>query len=117
MTDTLSPFVYWAQTEGTISLKVDLKDVKVRIFPRLCFFGIYLRTFQDPDITLGPDKLKFSAFGHGAKGEHRYAFVLDFNCEVDPEVRNDIERFHDCNLNWFFRGVVIRFTIVRLILF
>jgi hypothetical protein len=25
----LSPFVYWAQTGSNISLKVDLKDVKV----------------------------------------------------------------------------------------
>lgn len=25
----LSPFVYWAQTENNVSLKVDLKDVKV----------------------------------------------------------------------------------------
>lgn len=26
---SISPFVYWAQTEAQISLKVDLKDVKV----------------------------------------------------------------------------------------
>jgi hypothetical protein len=26
---SISPFVYWAQTEDHISLKVDLKDVKV----------------------------------------------------------------------------------------
>lgn len=25
----LSPFVYWAQSESTIFLKIDLKDVKV----------------------------------------------------------------------------------------
>lgn len=29
MTQNLSPFVYWAQTESTVTLKVDLKDVKV----------------------------------------------------------------------------------------
>lgn len=28
----LSPFVYWAQTENQITLKVDLKDVKVNIY-------------------------------------------------------------------------------------
>lgn len=28
---SISPFVYWAQTEEQISLKVDLKDVKVNI--------------------------------------------------------------------------------------
>lgn len=27
----LSPFVYWAQTETHITLKIDLKDVKVLI--------------------------------------------------------------------------------------
>lgn len=27
----LSPFVYWAQTETQISLKIDLKDVKVSL--------------------------------------------------------------------------------------
>lgn len=29
---SLSPFVLWAQTEDQISLKIDLKDVKVSIF-------------------------------------------------------------------------------------
>lgn len=29
MSQSLSPFVYWAQTEHTVTLKVDLKDVKV----------------------------------------------------------------------------------------
>lgn len=28
---SVSPFVYWAQTEDQISLKVDLKDAKVKI--------------------------------------------------------------------------------------
>jgi Cu/Ag efflux protein CusF len=27
----LRPFVYWAQTESNVSLKVDLKDVKVTL--------------------------------------------------------------------------------------
>jgi hypothetical protein len=27
--EELSPFVYWAQTETNVSLKVDLRDVKV----------------------------------------------------------------------------------------
>lgn len=29
MADILTPFVYWAQTENHITLKVDLTDVKV----------------------------------------------------------------------------------------
>lgn len=27
---SVSPFVFWAQTEDQISLKIDLKDVKVK---------------------------------------------------------------------------------------
>lgn len=27
---SISPFVYWAQSEDQISLKIDLKDVKVK---------------------------------------------------------------------------------------
>lgn len=30
MSNTLTPFVYWAQTENQITLKVDLTDVKVQ---------------------------------------------------------------------------------------
>ena len=30
MSNTLTPFVYWAQTESQVTLKVDLTDVKVR---------------------------------------------------------------------------------------
>lgn len=66
MTD-LSPFVYWAQTEDSITLKVDLKDVK------------------KPDVRLGEKKLQFSGYGYGARGQHDYSFVLDFHSEVNPE--------------------------------
>lgn len=34
MSNLPSPFVYWAQTENQITLKVDLKDVKVSILFR-----------------------------------------------------------------------------------
>ncbi|KAJ9578140.1 hypothetical protein L9F63_025000, partial [Diploptera punctata] len=63
----LSPFVYWAQTEDIITLKVDLKDVK------------------KPDVRLGEKKLQFSGHGHGARGEHDYSFTLDFHSEVNPD--------------------------------
>lgn len=63
----LSPFVYWAQTESNVSLKVDLKDVKI------------------PDVTIAEKKLDFSAEGYGAKGQHSYGFVLDLHSSVDPE--------------------------------
>uniref|UniRef100_A0A336MJD7 Very-long-chain (3R)-3-hydroxyacyl-CoA dehydratase n=1 Tax=Culicoides sonorensis TaxID=179676 RepID=A0A336MJD7_CULSO len=63
----LSPFVYWAQTETYISLKVDLKDVK------------------NPKVFLRKDQLSFVGYGHGAKGVHEYKFNLDFYKPVDPE--------------------------------
>jgi len=39
----LTPFVYWAQTESNVSLKVDLKDVKVSLLLRAlknCVHGL-----------------------------------------------------------------------------
>jgi very-long-chain (3R)-3-hydroxyacyl-CoA dehydratase len=63
----LSPFVYWAQTESNVSLKVDLKDVK------------------SPAVTITEKKLRFSAEGYGAKGQHNYGFVLDFHSSLNPE--------------------------------
>ncbi|KAK3930700.1 Very-long-chain (3R)-3-hydroxyacyl-CoA dehydratase 3 [Frankliniella fusca] len=67
MAGALSPFVYWAQTEDFISLRVALINTK------------------NPNIALHPTKLTFSAQGHGAKGVHDYAFSLDFNQTLDPE--------------------------------
>ncbi|XP_069699517.1 very-long-chain (3R)-3-hydroxyacyl-CoA dehydratase isoform X2 [Periplaneta americana] len=63
----LSPFVYWAQSENNVTLKVDLKDVK------------------NPDITLDENRLRFSAHGYGARGQHNYGFVLDFHSSIDAE--------------------------------
>lgn len=54
-----SPFVYWAQTESTISLKIELKNV------------------VDPDVKVLENNLKFSAEGIGARGESLYEFKLD----------------------------------------
>jgi len=36
MSNSLSPFVYWAQTKENVTLRVDLKDVKVGVlsFPK-----------------------------------------------------------------------------------
>ncbi|XP_044740677.1 very-long-chain (3R)-3-hydroxyacyl-CoA dehydratase [Chrysoperla carnea] len=67
MPEVYSPFVYWSQSEGNITLKVDLKDVK------------------DPNISLEPKRLQFAARGHGARGAHNYEFSLDFHSEVNPE--------------------------------
>lgn len=68
MVDTFSPFVFWAQTKHQVTLRVDLKDVK------------------DPEIVLNTDKLEFTAQGTGARGSHKYGFLLHFFSELDPEV-------------------------------
>ncbi|CAG2054365.1 unnamed protein product [Timema podura] len=67
MPEVLSPFVYWAQTESNLTLKVDLKDVK------------------NPDVQLENKKLQFGAQGYGARGLNKYAFTLDFHSAIDPE--------------------------------
>lgn len=54
-----SPFVYWAQTESAVSLKIDLKNV------------------VEPDVKVLENNIKFSAQGVGARGESRYEFNLD----------------------------------------
>jgi len=64
----LSPFVYWAQTETHISLKIDLKDVK-----------------QDPNISIEEKVLSFSGHGRGARGVHDYQFKLDFYEGISPD--------------------------------
>ncbi|KAB7503169.1 Very-long-chain (3R)-3-hydroxyacyl-CoA dehydratase 3, partial [Armadillidium nasatum] len=63
----LSPFVYWAQTEGEVSLRVELRNVKA------------------PQIEIEGDSLHFSAIGVGAKGETNYEFDLNFYLPVDTE--------------------------------
>lgn len=54
-----SPFVYWAQTEDVVSLKIDLKNV------------------VKPDVTILEEKVQFSADGIGAHGQSHYKFSLD----------------------------------------
>lgn len=63
----LSPFVYWAQTESNITLKVDLKEVK------------------DPNVVLEKERLNFEACGIGAKGPHKYEFTLNLYLPIVPE--------------------------------
>ncbi|XP_067122662.1 very-long-chain (3R)-3-hydroxyacyl-CoA dehydratase [Centruroides vittatus] len=64
---TLSPFVYWAQTEKNLSLRVDLRNVKA------------------PKVSLTCNELEFSANGIGAKGENQYYFTIKFYQNVDPD--------------------------------
>ncbi|XP_075979393.1 3-hydroxyacyl-CoA dehydratase 2 isoform X2 [Anticarsia gemmatalis] len=54
-----SPFVYWAQTESAVSLKIELKNV------------------DKPDVKVLENNVKFSAQGVGARGESQYEFSLD----------------------------------------
>ncbi|KAF9803659.1 hypothetical protein SFRURICE_003371 [Spodoptera frugiperda] len=67
-----SPFVYWAQTESTISLKIELKNV------------------VDPDVKVLENNLKFSAEGIGARGESLYEFKLDLFSPVKNAENNHV---------------------------
>ncbi|XP_018014075.1 very-long-chain (3R)-3-hydroxyacyl-CoA dehydratase 3-like [Hyalella azteca] len=64
---TLSPFVYWAQTEKEITLKIDLRNVK------------------SPDIDVQDHVIYFNAVGVGNQGQNTYGFQLDLMYAVDPE--------------------------------
>lgn len=55
----LSPFVYWAQTDKNISLKIDLKNV------------------SKPEINVCENNIKFATRGVGAHGDSQYEFSLD----------------------------------------
>lgn len=70
MTDILTPFVYWAQTENQITLKVDLADVK------------------NLNIDIKEGKLQVTAHGQGARGVNDYGFNLDLYSSVNPEESN-----------------------------
>jgi len=67
MVKVLCPFVYWAQTNKDISLRVDLKDVK------------------DPDITIEEEEIEFSCIGTGSQGQQKYEFLLEFYLPVDKD--------------------------------
>ena len=67
MAKTLCPFVYWAQSNRDITLRVDLKDVK------------------DPDITIEEEEIEFSCVGVGSQGQQKYEFLLEFYLPVDKE--------------------------------
>uniref|UniRef100_A0AC34GML5 Very-long-chain (3R)-3-hydroxyacyl-CoA dehydratase n=1 Tax=Panagrolaimus sp. ES5 TaxID=591445 RepID=A0AC34GML5_9BILA len=59
-----SPFVYWAQDNDKIFLRVDLRDA------------------QDVNIALNNKKLDFSANGHGGQGKRGYQFSLNLTDNV-----------------------------------
>ena len=67
----LKPFVYWAQTESDICLRVDLKDM------------------QDTDVLIEEDEIEISTLGIGAQGgdagRRRYHFVVEFFLPINAE--------------------------------
>ncbi|KAL3278146.1 hypothetical protein HHI36_013489 [Cryptolaemus montrouzieri] len=67
---TLHPFVYWAQNEKQIYLKVDLINV------------------QEPQIEIEAKYIQFSCSGTGAQGNNKYHFSLNFYDEVNTEECN-----------------------------
>ncbi|XP_071952455.1 very-long-chain (3R)-3-hydroxyacyl-CoA dehydratase 3-like [Antedon mediterranea] len=67
MAAPLHPVVFWAQKAETVTLRVDLKDVK------------------DPEIDLTKESLTFKVIGVGAAGLNSYQFTLNFYKSVDPE--------------------------------
>jgi len=65
---SLKPFVYWAQTESDIFLRVDLKQV------------------TSPDVCIEEEEIEFTARGIGAQGgdaPKTYHFVIEFFLPVD----------------------------------
>lgn len=70
MSNTLTPFVYWAQTENQISLKVDLTDVK------------------EFNVNLKETALQVTAYGQGARGLNNYSFNLNLHSPIDPNESN-----------------------------
>lgn len=66
----LSPFVFWAQTEDRISLRVSLQDVSA------------------PAIKATKGSLEFSAHGVGAnEGRNEYYFKFVFLKEINPNIQ------------------------------
>ncbi|XP_037960169.1 very-long-chain (3R)-3-hydroxyacyl-CoA dehydratase 3 [Teleopsis dalmanni] len=87
-----SPLVYWAQTEQTLTLKVDLKDSK------------------PPVVDFTPKSLSFSAEGYGARGFNTYKFDLSFYALINDEnctcrvFDNKIEFYmQKCEKGWWPR--------------
>lgn len=73
-----SPFVYWAQTEKVISLRIDLKNV------------------VNPDFVALEDKVQFSGVGIGAHGQCNYKFTLDLYSSIKSIVSTSVENSIDC---------------------
>jgi len=64
MEKIIAPFVYWAQSNTEISLRVDLRDV------------------SEPEVQVEEEEIEFIAIGKGSHGEQRYSFTLEFYLPV-----------------------------------
>ena len=71
MSCDLKPFVYWAQTESDVCLRIDLKDIK------------------DAEISIEEYEIEVSALAIGAQGgddgRRRYHFVIEFFLPINKE--------------------------------
>ncbi|CAK1542317.1 unnamed protein product [Leptosia nina] len=66
-----SPFVYWAQSSNSVSLKIDLRNA------------------ETPNIEVLENKIKFSAQGVGAHGICKYEFSLDLFAPIRSSKEGD----------------------------
>ncbi|XP_045450360.1 very-long-chain (3R)-3-hydroxyacyl-CoA dehydratase [Melitaea cinxia] len=66
-----SPFVYWAQTDKSVSLKIELRNV------------------VKPDISVFNNNIKFTTRGVGAHGDSQYEFSLDLFASTKPNKDGD----------------------------
>ena len=66
---SLRPFVYWAQTENDIFLKVDVKKVQ-----------------GEPDVSIEEEEIEFTARGVGSQGNLVMNFSVDFFAKTDHRV-------------------------------
>ncbi|XP_027203624.1 3-hydroxyacyl-CoA dehydratase 2 [Dermatophagoides pteronyssinus] len=83
ITESLSPFVYWGQTSDSITLIIDLKNVK------------------SPVIDLKDKSLYFFAVGVGAKGLNEYSISVALHSEVVPE--KSFYKISDRNVEFVLR--------------
>ncbi len=63
-----SPFVYWAQTDTHVFLKVDVKQVQE----------------EQCEVRIDEEEVEFSALGVGGQGKQaNYHFIVEFFLPVD----------------------------------
>ena len=104
-----TPFVFWAQREDRILLKVGLKNLKV-VFERLLFFFTLpttLKSFQDKQVSVSGNSVFLKATAEGQNGEQNYDLQLDLFSDINSTVsltvnsfENEIETTQCAIQNW-----------------